>query len=104
MYPDKVMLLFVGIVTDFFPEYLTIANLLLFRFNSLSLSRIHLNDEYQGVVSFEVCKNLSPCFSLYVFIIEANTLVPKSIGTSIWYGLSGITKKTQGCVSSRTLM
>jgi hypothetical protein len=28
-------------------------------FNSLSLSRIHLNYEYQGVVSFEVCKNLS---------------------------------------------
>jgi hypothetical protein len=54
----------------------------------------------QGVVSFEVCKNLSPCFSLYVFIIEVNMLVPKSIGTSIWYGLSGITKKTQGCVSS----
>jgi hypothetical protein len=42
--------LFGGIVSDFFPEYLTITNLLLFRFNSLSLSRIHLNDEYQGVV------------------------------------------------------
>jgi hypothetical protein len=51
MYPDKVMLLFGGIVTDFLPEYLTLANLLFFRFNSLSLSRIHKQLPYHTASS-----------------------------------------------------
>jgi hypothetical protein len=86
------MLLFGGIVTDFFPEYLTIANLLLFRFNSLSLSRIHLNDEYQGVDLDET----HPCVFLVILDSPYHMEVPILLGTNILTSIMNTYKEKHG--------
>ena len=87
---------FGGTVTDLISPLLIIPRRLLFFVSCFSLSMMHLNARYHGVVKLLSCKNLAPILTLSVSMMVERVFVPNSSGTCLLYLLSGITRSIHG--------